>query len=74
MINVVSLSIGLDFVKNIDKNWKKRLKSIDRMKEDYKFEESLIKNVYNNDNTEIISENPERDIWKYWKNKYQIIR
>lgn len=74
MINVVSLSIGLDFVKNIDKNWKKRLQSIDRMEEDYKFEESLIKNAYNDDNTEIIGENPERDIWKYWKNKYQIIR
>ena len=28
------MSIGLDFVKNIDKNWKKHVRSLDRVKEE----------------------------------------
>jgi hypothetical protein len=74
IFNVVKLSIGLDFVKNIDNNWKKRLVSIDFMKEENNFEKINIK--YNNDENKsnIIYEKPEYDYWQYWKKRYSIIR
>ena len=70
------LSIGLDFVKNVDKNWKNRLKSIDKMQNNY--EDISTKPFFNNlrDNFELknITEESQIDYWQYWKKKYSIIR
>jgi hypothetical protein len=71
---VVYLSIGLDFVKNIDKNWQKHLISIDRMK-DEKY--SHKKNYTNSkDLTKSKTSNIEKnhDFWEFWKKRYLIIR
>jgi hypothetical protein len=71
---VVELSIGLDFVKNIDKNWNNRLISIDRMDENENYEKTKIE--YNKDivKENIISEKSDNDFWSYWKKRYSIIR
>ena len=70
------MSIGLDFVKNVDKNWKNRLKSIDKMQNNY--EDKSVKPFLNNfkENFELknIMEEPKIDHWQYWKKKYSIIR
>ena len=70
------MSIGLDFVKNVDRNWKNRLKSIDRMQNHYeeKMFEPNLKNYRFDVELTNIEEKPEIDYWKYWKKKYSIIR
>ena len=70
------MSIGLDFVKNIDRNWKNRLKSIDRMQNHYedKFFEPILINYRDDVELKNNEEIPQIDYWKYWKKKYSIIR
>ena len=71
---MVKLSIGLDFVKNVDTKWKKRLISIDSIIEENNFEKIIIKYNNNEDKENIIYEKPEYDYWQYWKKRYSIIR
>ena len=71
---MVKLSIGLDFVKNVDNNWKKRLISIDSIKEESNFEKINIKYNNNEDKKYSIYEKPDYDHWQYWKKRYFIIR
>ena len=68
------MSIGLDFVMNKDKNWKKHIKSLDRIDDDLKnnniikfkqFENKSIKQNIENKNIDF-------DYWNYWKKKYFI--
>ena len=71
------MSIGLDFVKDIDKHWKRHVQSLDRVKEEeienekiYLFKKfkdyRLPKNKDNEDS--------DWDYWSYWKNKYSIMK
>ncbi len=74
IFNVVKMAIGLDFVKNIDRNWKKRLISIDRMKDDIYFDKSNLRHI--EDIAESNSTNIENneDFWEFWKKRYYITR
>lgn len=64
------MSIGLDFVKKIDKDWKKHVKPLDLTldndsiieKKDFSSEEKDIE-------TEMISDKT-KEFWKYWKDYY----
>lgn len=64
------MSIGLDFVKKIDKDWKKHVKPLDLTldndsiieKKDFLSEEKDIE-------TEMISDKT-KEFWKYWKDYY----
>jgi hypothetical protein len=68
------MSVGLDFVKKIDKNWDKRLISIDYMKDEGFFEKSIYKKneEYTKSDDTNIKDN--LDYWKFWKKRYSIIR
>ena len=70
------MAIGLDFVKKVDKQWKKHINSeiiekkgttIDSLLEDIDKED----NTYKEDNKEEISDRS-KDMWNYWKNRYFI--
>ena len=64
------MSIGLDFVKKIDKDWKKHVKPLDLTldkdsiieKKDFLSEENDIETEMNLDRT--------KEFWKYWKDYY----
>jgi hypothetical protein len=71
---VINLSIGLDFVKNIDKNWQKNLISIDRMRdENYSYKKNYSNKEYLIKSKEINNEK-NHDFWEFWKKRYLIIR
>lgn len=68
------MSIGLDFVKNIDKNWHKHIISIDRIKDERYFNKTIYR--YKED---FVKSNPSEneknnDFWEFWKKRYLIIR
>ena len=70
------MSIGLDFVKNIDKNWKKHVRSLDRVKEETIIEEIDYFKKFKNNNISKNIENEDLnvDYWSYWKKRYSIMR
>ena len=70
------MSIGLDFVKNIDKNWKKHVRSLDRVKEETiiekndsftDFKENIMLKKFENEELDF-------DFWSYWKKRYSIMK
>ena len=73
---VDGMSIGLDFVKEIDKQWRKRLQSLDFLKEEgEKIDKIFIaKEPTDNKYLNYEDENSEWDYWDYWKKKYSIMR
>ena len=70
------MSIGLDFVKNIDKNWKKHVQSLDRVKEETIIEKiDYFKKLKNNNiSKNIENEDLNLDYWSYWKKRYSIMK
>lgn len=76
-ILVVRVSIGLDFVMNKDKNWRKHIKSLDRTNEEesknydiFKIEKFEKKTIEQN----IENKNLDFDYWNYWKKRYLILK
>jgi hypothetical protein len=68
------MSIGLGFVKNVDKNWRKHIQSLDRLNEERKdenvdafleFKDNIMLNNYKDTNEEF-------DFWSYWKKNIQL--
>ena len=70
------MSIGLDFVKGIDKQWRKRLKSLDFFKDEGEPIDKIFtsKEPVNHKYLNFEDENSEWDYWDYWKKKYSIMR
>ncbi len=68
------MSIGLDYVKNIDKNWKKHVQSLDRVKEETIIEEIDHFKKFKNNNISKNIENENLDYWIFWKKRYSIMR
>ena len=68
------MSIGLDFVMNKDKNWKKHIKSLDRIDDDLKNNNSIKFKQFENKSIKqnIENKNIDFDYWNYWKKKYFI--
>jgi hypothetical protein len=73
---VVRLTIGLNFVKKVDKNWKKHVQSLDRMIEERNNSEIYIFRQYNNKIKEnnINNDKSDWDYWDFWKKRYLLIR
>lgn len=72
----MKMSVGLDFVKNIDKNWKKHIQSLDRVKEEIiiekndsftDFKENIMLKKFENEDLDF-------DFWSYWKKRYSIMK
>ncbi|MCJ2513715.1 MAG: hypothetical protein LN408_04645 [Candidatus Thermoplasmatota archaeon] len=71
------MSIGLDFVKEIDKHWEKHVQSLDRVKEnETKIEKIDLTNKFKDykkpENKD--DENLDWNYWAYWKKRYSIMR
>lgn len=76
MFTVVIMSIGLDFVKNVDKNWKKHIQSLDRSNDEIKTENTDIFLDYKENIPLKNYENKDQDFdfWSYWKKRYTIMK
>jgi hypothetical protein len=68
------MSIGLDFVKKIDKNWDKHLISIDNMTDEGFFEKLNHRKDEEYKKSDDINVEKNLDYWKFWKKRYSIIR
>lgn len=70
------MSIGLDFVKNVDKNWKKHVQSLDSSNDEIKTENTDIFLDYKENITQKNYENKDQDFdfWSYWKKRYSIMK
>lgn len=70
------MSIGLDFVKNVDKNWKKHVQSLDSSNDEIKTENTDIFLDYKENITQKNYENKNQDFdfWSYWKKRYSIMK
>ena len=73
-IFVVELTIGLDFVKEVDKNWKKHIKSLDRDMTDEDIKGIFDYNIKNHDYKTRIQNEKTDSYWDYWKKKYGVLR
>jgi len=73
---VMIMSIGLDFVKDVDKNWKKHIQSLDRSNDEIKTENNDIFLDHKENITNKNYENKDQgfDFWSYWKKKYSIMK
>jgi hypothetical protein len=70
---VVKLSLGLDFVKEVDKNWKNRIKSLDRTNdEDVTIDKIEKPKKEKQFETKLNNDKP--DYWDYWKKRYWLRR
>ena len=64
------MSIGLDFVKKIDKDWKKHVKPLDlTLDNDSIIEKKDFLSEENDIETEMILDKT-KEFWKYWKEYY----
>ena len=59
------LTIGLDFVRKVDKNWKKHVQSLDRINEEINNSEIKIFKKFD-DESKLINLNGEKSDWDYW--------
>jgi hypothetical protein len=71
---VVELAIGLDFVKDVDKNWKKHVQSLDRDKTDEENIEIFSDYKVKNYNKTRIQNKENEYYWDYWKKRYWLLR
>jgi hypothetical protein len=76
IFNVMIMSIGLDFVKDVDKNWKKHIQSLDRSIDEIKTEKA---DIFLDNKENIPLKNDEKkdqdfDFWGYWKKRYSIMK
>jgi len=74
IIFVVELAIGLDFVKNIDKNWKKHIQSLDRNITDEESTEIFDYSKKNQYNKTKIQKEDNDPYWDYWKKRYWLLK
>ena len=71
------VTIGLNFVKKVDKNWKKHVQSLDRINEDENNSEifNIFKEFKNKNNSiDIDDDKSDWDYWDFWKKRYSLIR
>ena len=61
---------------NKDKNWKKHIKSLDRIDDDLKNNNSIKLKQFENKSIKqnIENKNIDFDYWNYWKKKYLIFK
>lgn len=67
---MVELAIGLEFVKDVDKNWKKHIQSLDRDNTKENTDE-IFEDFKNRKYNKTRIQNKEDDsYWDYWKKRY----
>ena len=64
------MSIGLDFVKKVDKDWKKHVKPLDLTPDKIRIMEDHDDFTEEDEVTTEMEHDRDKFFWKYWKNYY----